>query len=146
MRFCTRLNPAFRNASPNRFSDNCMGHTFRKQVRICAVVIKNRFSSPSSGFSKCCISISKLHRLHLKTCTDLVQLFNLRIVEPVPYTLPIQVHGFGIDIIHTDGFCPRLVYMQDFKRQETPAACRVGQELVPVHRCMKLAKCGYSSI
>lgn len=133
MRFCTRLNPAFRNASPNRFSDNCMGHTFRKPVRICAVVIKNRFSSPLFRFLEMLHQHLKLHRLHLKTCADLVQLFNLRIIEPVPYTLPIQVHGFGIDVIHRDGFCPQLVYMLDFKRQETPAARGVGQKLVAVH-------------
>ena len=63
-----------------------------------------------------------------------MQFFNLRIIEPVAYTLTVQVHDFGIDVIHVNTFCRGLVYVQDFKRQKTPAACRVGQELVAVHR------------
>ena len=63
-----------------------------------------------------------------------MQFFNLRIIEPVAHALTVQVHDFGIDVIHADAFCRGLVYVQHLERQKTPAACRVGQELVAVHR------------
>ena len=62
-----------------------------------------------------------------------MQFFNLRIIEPIAYTLTVQVHDFGIDVIHVDIFCRGLVYVQHLERQKTPAACRVGQELVAVY-------------
>ena len=71
-----------------------------------------------------------------------MQFFNLRIIEPVAHALTVQVHDFGIDVIHADAFCRGLVYVQHLERQKTPAACRVGQELVAVHRSHEAGKVG----
>lgn len=58
MRFCTRLKPIFRNDSPSLFSDSWTGDILRRYASTCAVVMKNRASSFSVGFSKYCVSIS----------------------------------------------------------------------------------------
>ena len=58
MRFCTRLKPIFRNDSPSLFSDSWTGDILRRYASTCAVVMKNRASSSSVGFSKYCVSIS----------------------------------------------------------------------------------------
>ena len=71
-----------------------------------------------------------------------MQFSNLHIIEPVAHALTVQVHDFGIDIIHVNTFCRGLVYVQYFKRQKTPATCRVGQELVAVYRSHEAGEVG----
>ena len=71
-----------------------------------------------------------------------MQFSNLHIIEPVAYTLTVQVHDFGIDVIHVNTFCRGLVYVQYLERQKTPAACRVGQKLVAVYRSHEAGEVG----
>ena len=71
-----------------------------------------------------------------------MQFSNLHIIEPVAHALTVQVHDFGIDVIHVNTFCRGLVYVQYLERQKTPAACRVGQELVAVHRSHEAGEVG----
>ena len=64
MRFCPRLKPIFRNDSPSLFSDSWTGDILRRYASPCAVVMKNRASSSSGGFSKYCKVPGEILAIH----------------------------------------------------------------------------------
>ena len=76
-----------------------------------------------------------------------MQFSNLHIIEPVAHALTVQVHDFGIDIIHVNTFCRGLVYVQYFKTAKK-RLLPVGsvRNSLPFTEAMKLARWGYSSM
>lgn len=88
----------------------------------------------------------KLDCLHLKFRIVQVQFSNLRIIEPVAHALTVQVHDFGIDVIHVNTFCRGLVYVQHLERQKRLLPVGSVRNSLPFTEAMKLARWGYSSM